>query len=202
MPSNPSGIWINTPNKIDHNTKGYTSKVIFNSQYTGTTFEVEAGSNIIANIVGAGNNFKGSPELRVPYFKNADGRCFRISLYYLKPYDGNAVDLSQQLYDIDNGITYDFNLESSGGINADTGNALVKYECYLSVFWDNANSQYVAQANGTVIYAQKPLSNLAMLQMSAYNILTNGYNTNYRIEIKNNNGATIYPISLMIEEIS
>lgn len=202
MPSGPTGIWNNNPNKKDHYTQGYSSKVIFNYQLVANTLEVANGDGIIATITSNGTNFKGSTRLNNPYFQNADGRCFRISMYYLKPYDGNNVEIRQQLYDNDNDITYNFDFNNSGGFNNDTGEALIKYECYLSVFYDTANSQYVAQANGSLIYAPKPGSPISMLQMSTYNILTNGYNTTYQIRILNSNGGPIFPTSLMIEEIS
>jgi hypothetical protein len=202
MPSPPTGIWKNTPNKKDHYTQGYTSKVLFNYQATTDALEVADGNDIIEEIINNGLNFKGTNAVRTPYFQNADGRCFRISMYYLKPYDGNSVDLRQRLYDVDNDITYSFDFDSAGGINTDTGRALIKYECYLSVFYDTSNSVYAAQANGSAIYAAKPSSTAVMLQMSTYNTLTNGYSPTYKIRILNSNGGSIYPTSLMIEEIS
>jgi hypothetical protein len=176
--------------------------VLFNYQLPYTTLEVTDGNEIIGVIIGNGVNFKGSNAIRAPYFQNTDGRCFRISMYYLKPYDGNNVNLRQRLYDVDNDVTYSFDLDNTGTINNDEGTALVKYECYLSVFYDTSNSQYVAQANGSLIYAPKPGSTVVMLQMSTYNILTNGYSPTYQIQIRNGNGGSIYPTSLMIEEIS
>ena len=202
MPSPPTGIWKNTPNKKDHYTQGYTSKVLFNYQATTDAFEVIDNNEIIGAIISNGLNYKGSNILRNPYFQNADGRCLRISMYYFKPYDGNKVDLIQRLYDVDNGAMYTFDFDNSGAINTDTGNALVKYECYLSVFYDTSNSQYVAQANGSATYAARPSGTAVMLQMSVSNTLTNGYNTTYQIQIRNRNGSSIYPTSLMIEEIS
>jgi hypothetical protein len=202
MPSPPTEVWKNTPNKKDHYTQGYTNKIIFNYQVTGTTLEIGTDVDIIGEIISSGVNFKGSNELNSPYFQNADGRCFRISMYYLKPNDGIDVSLQQQLYDVDNETTYTFNLDNPGPIDSGGGEALVKYECYLSVFYDNGDTAYYAQANGSVIYSAKNNADVRMLQMSAYTTLTNGYTPKYKIRIINNSEGDIYPVSLMIEEIS
>jgi hypothetical protein len=196
-----TGIWTNTPNKTDHSTKGYTSKILLNYQLTGPNIEITIGQEIIHTLIEANLNIKGTNILPGTYFKKADGRCFRISMYYLKQYDGEQVNLIQQLLDISSSVTYDFNTEYPGDISGAGGQALVKYECYLSVFYDVNNSQYVAQANGNIVYAAEPDgSNVVMLQMSAYNIIDGA--SEFEIKIKNANNGSIYPVSLMIEEIS
>lgn len=204
MPATPTGPWKNTPNKTDHNTKGYTSKVLLNYQVTGSTIEIENGVEIINTLLGIDVNIKGSNDLVKNYFQNADGRCFRITMYYLKPYDGGRVNLEQILYDSDNDVSYSFPTSFSGPINSASGyNALVKYECYLSVFFDINNSTYIAQANGIISYASKETGiDTVIIPMSSYSDLGGSADKRFQLKIKNINDSSIYPVSLMIEEIS
>lgn len=198
-----NSIWRNTPNKIDHNTNGYTSKVLFNFQAGNQGLEVTPGSNIIGTIISSEVNFKGTNKLPAGYFYNADGRTFKISMYYLVPLDGGAVDLVQELYDVDNNTTYTFTTNGALYTNPETGNSLVKYECYLTVYYNTNDSNYYAAANGMLFTTLKPIPTpLYMTQISSENILSNGYNPTYEIRIKSLNGSTIYVTSLVIEEIS
>ena len=94
------GPWINTPNKTDHSTKGYTSKILLNYQaYIAAGIYIENDRDIIQDLINSGINIKGTNILPANYFNNSDGRTFRISMYYLKNFDGNDVNLEQQLYD-------------------------------------------------------------------------------------------------------
>jgi hypothetical protein len=199
------GLWTNTPNKTDHSTKGYTSKILLNYQVTGTSISVSDGADIVGTLLTNAENIKGTNVLPPNYFNNADGRTFRISLYYLKAFDGNSVNLSLRLYDPTNDVVYDFGLISSGTQASGSGEGLVKYECYFSCF-ENPDGNYIAQANGSVLYQQSDSSTSAsqMLFMSAYNDISASFGINipFEIRIRQSNGATIYPISLMIEEIS
>lgn len=202
MPPIPPGVWTNTPNKKDHNTKGYTTKVLLNYQVATTQVAINSGDYIIETLLSNNLNIKGSNLLNRPYFVNADGRCLKISMYFLKECDGIDVNLDQLLIDIDNGYTYIFSPVQAGNIDSHGGYSLVKYECYLSVFYDINNSQYAAQANASFIYpSQAPVGNATMMQMSTSNVLSDGQ-SNFKIDIQSLNGAKIYPISLMIEEIS
>ena len=202
------GPWINTPNKTDHSTKGYTSKILLNYQaYIAAGIYIENDRDIIQDLINSGINIKGTNILPANYFNNSDGRTFRISMYYLKNFDGNDVNLEQQLYDSTNDVVYSFPLVAGGPCDSIGGvQSLIKYECYFSVFYDPLYPGYGAQANGSIIYST-PLGggasyNAKMLQMSAYNDLIWGINNEFKIRIRNANGGTIYPTSLMIEEIS
>jgi hypothetical protein len=204
MPATPTGPWKNTPNKTDHNTKGYTSKVLLNYQVTGSTISIDNNAEIINTLISTNVNIKGSNSFAEKYFENADGRCFRITMYYLKPYDGGIVNLEQALYDLTNDVTYSFPTSFSGPIGSASGyNALVKYECYFSVFFDINNSTYIAQANGSIFYASKETGvDTVIIPMSSYSDLGGSIANRFQLRIKNINDSAIYPVSLMIEEIS
>jgi hypothetical protein len=208
MPAPNQGPWINTPNKTDHSTKGYTSKILLNYQVAiSAGISILDDNDIIQDLIDNGKNIKGTNILPANYFNNADGRTFRISMYYLKNFDGNDVNLEQQLYDPTNDVVYSFPLVAVGPCDSVGGEqSLVKYECYFSVFYVPGYPAYIAQANGSIIYST-PFGggasyNAKMLQMSAYNDLGSSVNNEFKIRIKNLNGGTIYPTSLMIEEIS
>lgn len=199
-----TGPWTNTPNKTDHSTKGYTSKILLNYQVTGTSISVADGADIIGALLSNAANIKGTNVLPPNYFNNADGRTFRISLYYLKTFDGNGVVLQQRLYDPTNDVMYEFGNLTAGPQTSGSGEGLVKYECYFSCF--NSAGDYIAQANTSVIYQQSDSSSSAsqMLFASAWQDIGAawGIDIPFEIKIRQTNGATIYPISLMIEEIS
>jgi hypothetical protein len=199
------GLWTNTPNKTDHSIKGYTSKILLNYQATGTSISVPDGADIVGALLTNAENIKGTNVLPPNYFNNADGRTFRISLYCLKTFDGNGVVLQQRLYDPTNDVTYEFGNLTAGPQTSGSGEGLVKYECYFSYF-ENPTGDYIVQANTSVIYQQSDSSTSAsqMLFASAWQELYSAYGINipFEIKIRQTNGAAIYPISLMIEEIS
>jgi hypothetical protein len=205
----PLTLWKNTPNKTDHSTNGYTSKIIFNFQGTQTETEVSASDDIIKEILNSGKNIKYSGKKNFfprNYFNNADGRTLRISMYYLKEFDGNDVNLVLQLFNEGTSATFEFFLDAAGPYENVGGYGLVKYECYFSVFYDGNIPTYIAQANGSVMYSLPSGGgssyNAKMLQMSEYNDIGSIVADEFTIKIINLNGAKISPTSLMIEEIS
>lgn len=198
-----SATWVHTPNKKDHLTAGFTTKVLYNYGYTGG-IPVDNGYEVFKEIKTANINYKGTNYLPANYFVNIDdGRTFRITMYFKKEYDGYDINLVQQLYDVTNGVTYDFNLDFLGTFGTDYGNfGLVKYECYLSYFVDPSGPTSIMQATGTINYAEKYPGNAPrILQINTGNSLSYGPAPAYEIRILNVAGA-IYPTSLLIEEIS
>lgn len=199
MPTNAP--WIATPNKTDHLTSGFTSKVIYNYQYAGGV-TVSSGDQVFYVIKNSlGKNYKGTNILPENYFAGDDGRTFRISMYFFKAYDGTDIDLRQRLVDRSNNVIYEYPF-STYTIGTDSGATLVKYEVYLSYFYETNNPIYATAAMGSMFFHNKPDgNNVIMLQLTADQDLTNGTSPVYEIEIKNA-GGEITPVSLMIEEIS
>lgn len=196
-----SAVWTTvTPNKTDHLTPGFTSKIIYNYQYRDGV-EVATGQEIFSRIKSNGSNYKGINRLPANYFAGDDGRTFRISMYFLKPYDGAVINLIQQLYDVTNSTTYDFTLDFSGSISSDTGNALVKYEVYLTYYYAAGGPYYITTAVGSINYAEKAGgNNPRILQLNAANNI-GATSPVFDIQIYNN-GGTILPVGIIIEEIS
>lgn len=197
-----SAPWIATPNKTDHLTQGFTSKILYNYQYTGGV-GVENGNEVFEVIKNSfGKNFKGTNGLPANYFAGDDGRTLKISMYFFKTYDGTDINLRQQLYDTVNYITYHYDFDYSYTVATDTGSTLVKYEVYLTYFYETTNPAYATSAIGSMFFHNKPDgNNMVMLQLNTSNDLSNGTSPAYEVKIYNN-GGTIYPVSLMIEEIS
>lgn len=198
-----SAQWLATPNKVDHLTRGFTSKVIFNYEYTGGVSVANGDEvfNIITNSFG--KNYKGTNALPANYFAGDDGRTFKISMYFLHPLDENDIDVVTRLYDVTNNTNYDFNFDYVGPTAMDTGNAFVKYEVYLSYFKETGGPTYVAEAVGSMIYGEKANGGqVRIVSLNVANTLNNGTSPVYRIQIRNNGVSTITPLNLVIEEIS
>jgi len=205
MPS-ITGTWRSTPNKKDNSTRGYTNKVLLNFQAPDRYgFTINNEADIIQTLLDSYQNIKGINSLPNNYFNNADGRTFRISMYYYKQSDGQDVNLEVQLQDIINGDINKFNFEQVGSYSNGENPGLIKFECYLSAF-KNPDNDYIAQCNGIAIYpeAGNPSQPVRMLQMSGYNNISQNYGIDipFKIRLINFNKATINLSSLIIEEIS
>ena len=198
-----SATWVHTPNKKDHLTAGFTTKVLYNYQPIEPR-KVDDTKEVFETIRSNLVNYKGTNYLPPNYFLNAeDGRTFRITMYFLKPYDGYDIDIVQQLYDVTNGTTYDFTFDFPGNVTNDSGSSLAKYECYLSYFVDPIGPASIVQAIGSINYASKINgTEVKILQLFMNNTLTYGPAPDYEIRIFNNGQSFIYPVSLVIEEIS
>lgn len=201
MPTNAP--WIATPNKVDHLTKGFTSKIIFNYQYTGGV-SVDSTKEVFTEIKTIfTNNYKGTNVLPANYFAGDDGRTFKISMYFVKPLDGNDINLIQQLYDVDNSTNYDFNFDYLGPVGSGSGNTFVKYEVYLSYFKETGGPSYITEAVGSMIYGEKGNGGqVRIISLNTSNTLSSGTSPVYEIRIFNNGASAIYPVNLVIEEIS
>ena len=198
-----SATWVHTPNKKDHLTAGFTTKVLYNYQPTEPR-KVDDAKEVFETIKSNLVNYKGTNYLPPNYFLNAeDGRTLRITMYFLKPGDGYDIDIIQQLYDVTNSTTYDFTFDFPGIMTSGGGDSLAKYECYLSYFVDPIGPASIVQAVGSINYASKTNgSDVRILQLFMNNSLTNGPVPDYEIRIFNNGQSFIYPVSLLIEEIS
>lgn len=205
MPS-ITGPWINTPNKKDNSTRGYTNKVLLNFQAPDRYgFTINDEADIIQSLLDGNLNIKGINVLPNNYFYNADGRTFRISMYYYKQSDGQDVNLEVQLLDFIYENAYKFNFEQAGAYSNGENAGLIKFECYLSAF-KNPDNTYIAQCNGNALYpeAGNPSQPVRMLQMNGWQDISNkqGIDIPFKIRIINFNKATINLASLVIEEIS
>ena len=199
-----SATWVSTPNKTDNLKSGYTTKVLFNYQYTsGTT--VGTNQEIFDKIINSfGKQFRGSNTLPADYFdKFSDGRGFRIVMYFERPFDGNDLDIQTGIYDLTNATGYTIaNQQNTYTMVTDTGNSMVRYESYLSFFTDLAGSpDYYISATGAILFNCKPGPTTAfMIPHNNYVQLTGGPTCDYRLQLANK-GADIYVHSLMLEEV-
>lgn len=198
-----SATWVYTPNKKDHLTSGFTTKVLYNYQATEAR-KVDDAKEVFETIKSNLVNYKGTNYLPQNYFLNADdGRTFRITMYFLKPYDGYDINIIQQLYDVTNSTTYDFTFDVGNINNEAGGESLVKYECYLSYFVDPNGPVSIVQATGSINYAAKANGGeVRILKLFVNNTLTYGPTPDYEIRIFNNGESFIAPLNLLIEEIS
>jgi hypothetical protein len=200
--------WVATPDKTNHDTKGYTSKVIFNYQ-TISGISVVDGDEIFKTIIdnGNGKSFKGSNIIPRGYFRDCDGRTLKITMYFYKELDGNNMSLLQGLLDRDNHV---FNevatptfLTGTSGIGDRT---LAKYECVISSFFDPGfvpSGQYYIQGIGNITYANShDGTSMIMQPYKDGNPLSGGITSEYELSIINNNNNDINVVSLIVEEIS
>jgi hypothetical protein len=200
MLTSPNTSWKATPNKIDHLTKGFTSKVIYNFQFTAGV-EVPNNEDVFNAIQGFGMNTKGNFHLPDSYFAGDDGQGFRITMYFLKLVDANNMSLNQSLWDRSGSSEiliaspiYTTAIASGGGAT------LAKYECYLTKFTVPEDATYI-QATGNIIYSEKgDGSVVAMTQFNNYAAIVP--NRGYDLYIINGCADTIRVVSLVVEEIS
>jgi hypothetical protein len=203
MPAAPSIRWVYTPNKTDHLTRGFTSKVIYNYQYQAGVLVADS-SEVFTEINTFSKNTKGSYTLPSKYFAGDDGQCFRITMYFEKAVDGDDMNIQQGVYDVNNSIvlniaspTFNTPTDSAGGTT------LAKYECYITKLYTPGDTTYHLQATGNITYASKADgSALFMTPFNNYIALTNGTTPVYQFYILNKCSADINVLSLMIEEIS
>jgi hypothetical protein len=203
MPAAPSTRWVYTPNKTDHLTRGFTSKVIYNYQYQAGVLVADS-SEVFTEINTFSKNTKGSYTLPSKYFAGDDGQCFRITMYFEKAVDGYDMNIEQGVKDVDNSITLGI---ASPTFNTPTdsagGTTLAKYECYITKLYTPGDTTYHLQATGNITYASKADgSALFMTPFNNYIALTNGITPVYQFSISNKCSADINVLSLMIEEIS
>ena len=195
--------WLATPDKVNHNTKGYTSKVIFNYQSLEGT-EIGSGNDILAYLITNDLNIKGSNILPVDYFSNADGRTFRITMYFLQDLDGSRVKIGLYMTDIDQDnqlkvAEQDFNFELAnvGGVT------LVKYECEFSTF--KSTSGLVAQGVGNITFSNADNDGTNVVFIPIYRpgaLFTGAAIEGYSIDLVNTGENIITVLSVIIEEIS
>jgi hypothetical protein len=203
MPTAPSTTWVYTPNKTDHLTRGFTSKVVYNYHYQYGVLVADTG-DVFTELNTFGKNTKGSYTLPSKYFAGDDGQCFRITMYFEKAVDGADMNIEQGVYDVDNSITlgiasptFPTPTDSAGGTT------LSKYECYITKLYTPGDTTYHLQATGNITYASKADgSALFMTPFNNYVALTNGITPVYQFSILNKCAADINVLSLMIEEIS
>lgn len=195
--------WLSTPDKVNHNTKGYTSKVIFNYQSLEGT-EIDSGDDILAQLITNDLNIKGSNILPADYFSNADGRTFRITMYCLTELIGDKFAIVLKMTDIyeddpRNVAIPEFNPETT-----DTNTfTLAKYECELSAF--KTSTGIAMQGIGNMMYFNSSTddgSNVVFLPIYRPGTLFTGpAPSGYSIELYSS-GALINVLSVIIEEIS
>jgi len=200
MPTSPNTPWKATPNKTDHLTKGFTSKVIYNFQYQ-TGVHVGDTEDVFGALHGFSNNIKGDYHLPDSYFAGDDGQGLKITMYFLKLVDANNMSLDQSLWDRLGSsevlIASPIYTTSIGGAGGET---LAKYECYLTKFTVPGDATYI-QATGNIIYSEKGNGqNVAMTPFNNYAAIVP--NRGYDLYIKNGCADLITVLSLMVEEIS
>tara|TARA_R110000868_G_scaffold67888_3_gene201030 strand:+ start:1922 stop:2533 length:612 start_codon:yes stop_codon:yes gene_type:complete len=196
--------WITTPDKVNHNTKGYTSKIIFNYQSLDGVI-IDEAEDIASKIITTDFNYKGSNILPADYFSNADGRTFRITMYFLKELLGNKLAINLKMTDIDeaeqlNVATPEFNPTT---VNTET-DTLVKYECELSAF--KISTGIAMQGIGNIMYFNSGTddgTNVVFLPIYGPGALFTGPAiSGYSIDLINPNNESITVLSVIIEEIS
>lgn len=203
MPAAPSTGWVYTPNKTDHLTRGFTSKVIYNYQYQAGVLVADS-SEVFTEINTFSKNTKGSYTLPSNYFAGDDGQCFRITMYFEKAVDGADMNIEQCVYDVNNTTLLTI---ASPTITTPTdvtgGTTLSKYECYITKLYTPGDTTYHLQAIGNITYASKADGvGLCMTPFNNFIALTNGTTPVYQFYILNSCLADINVLSLMIEEIS
>ena len=200
----PSTPWKASPNKTDHLSKGYTSKVLFNYNFNDGV-EVGDGQRIINTIINSfGENYKGSNTLPPFYFEDIDdGRCFRISMYFFKKFDGQAIDVTQIIRDAKDGIDYTVAAQTQTiGMKTVVGETLCKYEIYINEYKDVGTATNFISGVGSIFFAEDPNgTNAAMLSLLGV-INLGGLDDPFDLDIVNNCKASIRVINVMIEEIS
>lgn len=201
----PNVQWKSTPNKTDHLTKGYTSKVIYSYNYNTTN--VLDDEPIISTINTIGKNFKGINTLPINYFIGDDGKGFKITMYFNKSLDGQNVSIQTRLIDIDNNISFIIANPIFETITVNVvEQTLCRYELYINSY--RSGVDYYIEGNGSIIYSNSGTgggnggTNLIMQPLNGGDTLTSGTAVKYNLELFNKCKDTIEIISLMIEEIS
>lgn len=196
--------WLSTPDKVNHQTRGYTSKVIFNYQSIDGII-IPTAEEIFPNIITTDFNYKGSNILPADYFSDADGRTFRITMYFLKELLGNKLSINLKMTDIDeaeqlNVAIPEFNPTTE---NTET-DTLVKYECELSAF--KISTGIAMQGIGNIMYFNSSTddgTNVVFLPIYRPGALFTGPAiSGYSIDLINDSSESITVLSLIIEEIS
>lgn len=200
MPA-PSAPWVATPNKTDHSKSGYSTKVIYYYQYIDDV-SVPNSNEVFDKIQTSGGQYKGSNTLPDNYFDTkADGRGFRITMYFSTPLDGSNLQLRTQVYNISNSVLYTIADNSVFTMGSGGGSTLIKYESYLSFYTVTGGPNYYISATGAMVFANDASNGtVTMVPFNNY-VEVPSYTHQYRLELLNT-GGTIYPRSLMVEEIS
>jgi hypothetical protein len=200
----PTTKWIAIPDKVNHNTKGYTSKVIFNYQSI-EGIVVPDTEYIIPYITNTDLNYKGSNILPVDYFSDADGRTFRITMYCLKELVGDKLSITLKVTDIHNNEELTVAVPEFNPTTANTGTfTLVKYECELSAF--KTSTGIAMQGVGNIMYFNSgdntgaPVVFLPIYRPGA--LFTGLATEGFIIDLINPNDESITVLSVIIEEIS
>ena len=200
MPAPYAAFRYTSPDKTSHNTIGWTSKVLFNYQYTGGQGVLD-GDEIFTQINTSGVNYKGSYQLPEGYFNYPNvnsGRTLKISMNFLRPFDDNRVRIDTGLYDVNNDISYPVQPENVGYTQADSGNSLCKYECYLTHLY---SSDHYLQVIGSVVFPRSAAGITVMTTMWNQVKLDYGINTPFRLFLGNRCESTISVVNLIVEEI-
>lgn len=196
--------WLATPDKVNHNTKGYTSKVIFNYQSLEGII-IPATEEIFPNIITTDLNYKGSNILPVDYFSDADGRTFRITMYFLQELVGDKLSINLKMTDINAVNQVNVAIPEFIPNTANTGTiTLAKYECELSAFKTSTGT--AMQGIGNIMYFNSGAddgTNVVFLPIYRPGALFTGPAiSGYSIDLINPNGEPIKVLSVIIEEIS
>jgi len=196
--------WLATPDKVNHNTKGYTSKVIFNYQSI-EGIVIPDSEYILPNIINTDFNYKGSNILPADYFSNADGRTLRITMYFLKELVGDKLSITLKVTDIHNNEELTVAVPEFNPTTTNTESpTLAKYECELSAF--KTSTGIAMQGIGNMMYFNSGTddgSNVVFLPIYGPGALFTGLATEgFIINVINPNDESITVLSLIIEEIS
>lgn len=194
-----TAIWKNTPNKKDHLTNGYTSKVLFNFQYPedGLAILNDKPNEIFDVIISEGLNYKGSSTLPTNYFIDCDdGRTLKISMSFKKLLDHNAINLG--LY-----LEGNYLADAIGtNIGGDFTYEICEFVWYISKYYDVNESYPVLVSNGNIIYPGGINgSNLSICKIAGTNVNSYLFNP-MKLQIYNNCNDRIVIKSIIIEEIS
>lgn len=199
-----STTWLSTPNKVNHNTKGYTSKVIFNYQSL-QGISIDSAEEIFPNIITTDFNYKGSNILPADYFSDADGRTFRITMYFLKELIGDKLSITLKITDIHDNEQLTVAVPEFIATTANTGTfTLAKYECELSAF--KTSTGIAMQGVGNIMYFNSddntgtPVVFLPIYRPGA--LFTGAAISRYSIDLINASDSIITVLSVIIEEIS
>lgn len=199
MPA-PTAIFTTAPNKTSHNTIGWTSKVLYNYQYTGGT-SVSDGDDVFTQIGVNNVNIKGSYELPYGYFLDPNinsGRTLKISMNFLRPFDEGRVRIDTGLYDVNNDSYYTVSPQYVGFTQSEGGNSFCKYECYLSHL--EYNGDHYLQVIGSVVFPRSTDGNTFMT--TTWNtVQLNSITTPFRLFVGNRCESTISVLNLLVEEI-
>ena len=209
----PTTTWNPTPDRVNHSTKGWTSKTLFTYQWYGegsATLEVPSGEDILSVVIVNGKNYRGSNILPPYYFAEDNyetaGRGYKITLYYQYYLDGSNTGIGIGMYEPTAPSLY--YTERQIATATDNGYQQIKGQFYCTSFYDPSNSTPFFQVNGELMFSGKEnygLNNVYVLPY--YNngfTIDGGVGIEYEFQVFNasDSGNSIYVNYLTIEEVS